>query len=136
MVPDHLQVTQKARDGLFFTVVYPERKDKGIRMPAMKRIAEDRLWGAKLGEDTILFSRRQGTWKHGDIETDGRLVYVRRDEGGKPTGFAVAEATTLKVAGEEIFESDRRVTAAGSPGESVTDDGGEWRTSSAERGMP
>ena len=41
------------------------------------------------------------------------------------TGFAVAEATILRVKDETVHESERRVTAAGPP--LVTDDGGEWR---------
>ena len=105
-------------------------------MPPLRRIAEKGLTGCVLGEDTILFSRREGVWKHEDIETDAWLVFVGRDDAGVVTGFAVSEATTLKVGGKEVFASDTRVTAAGVPGEVVTDDGGEWRATQAERGMP
>jgi hypothetical protein len=135
-VPDHLQLTQRSAAALFFTVLYPERADHGVKMPRVERVIEDGLWGAKLGEDTILFSRRDGIWKHGDIETDARLVYVRRSEAGKVTGFSIGEATVLKVGGKQIFESSKRVTAAGSEPEVVIDDGGEWRATSAKRGMP
>ncbi len=133
-IPDHLQVTQKAAEALFFTVLYPQRADRGIKMPPLKRISETDLWGVVLGADTILFSRRDGMWTYGDIETDGRLVYVRRDEAGAVTGFAVGEATKLTVAGQKLLESKLKVTAAGP--ELVVDDGGEWRATSAQRGMP
>ena len=135
-VPDYLEITQTAADAVFFTVLYPERADLGIKMPGIEKIAASDLWGFTMGEDTVLFSRREGTWKHGDIETDARLVYVRRDEGGKVTAFAAGEATTLKVAGKKLFESKKKVTAAGGEPKIVTDDGGAWRATSAKRGMP
>ncbi len=124
-VPDYLEVTQRAADPVFFAVLYPERSDLGVKMPQIKRIAEDDLWGAKLGEDTILFSRREGLWKYEDVETDADLVYLRRNDKGEVTGFAAGEATTLKVGGKVIFKSDRKVTASGSGDEIVTDDGGK-----------
>jgi hypothetical protein len=135
-VPDWLRVTQKASEGVFFNVLYPEREDIGVKMPSLERIAEENLWGAKLGRDVILFSKREGTWKHEGIETDAWLAYVSRDDAAGETGFAVSEATTLKVGGEEIFAAKNRVTAAGAKGKVVVDDGGEWSATGAERGMP
>ncbi len=136
-VPDWLRVTQKAREGVFFTVFYPEREDIGVKMPELERIVEKDLWGAKLKNDTIVFSQRKGLWKYEDIETDARLVFLSRDDQGKVLGFAVGEGTTLKVAGEAIFTSDKVLSGAGGAGiVTVTDDGGEWRASAAGRGMP
>jgi hypothetical protein len=132
-IPDHLQITQTAAAPVFFVVLYPERQDLSITMPAMERIAEDDLWGAKIGGDLILFSRRPGTWQYGDARTDARLLYLRT-AGADVTGFAVAEATSLRVGGAELFESPQRITATGPP--AVTDDGGHWRETAAERGMP
>ena len=119
----------------FFTILCPERADYGIEMPGVEKIAENDLWGFTMGGDTVLFSRRDGTWKHGDIETDARLVYVRR-AAGKVTAFAVGEATTLSAAGKKLFTSKKKVTAAGPGPEIVIDDGGAWRESGPERGMP
>ena len=134
-IPDHLQVSQKADEALFFALLYPERIDRNIRMPKWKRIEEGNLTGVTIGADTILFSRNRGVWKYKDIETDGRLVYVTRAGGGKVTGWAVAEATVLSVGGKSIFASPgRRVTAAGPP--AVQDDGGDWRATQVQRGMP
>jgi len=132
-IPDHLRITQTAAAPVFFTVLYPEREDLGIAMPPMERIAEDGLWGAKVGGDLILFSRHEGIWRYGDVETDARLVYLRSSD-REPTGFAVAEATTLRVGDRRVFESDRRLTASGPP--IATDDGGHWRETAAQRGMP
>ena len=61
---------------------------------------------------------------------------MSRDDAGGETGFAVSEATTLKVGGEEIFAAEKRVTAARAKGKVVIDDGGEWSATGAERGMP
>jgi len=135
-VPDHLQLTHRGVDPVFFTILYPQRADYGIKMPKIEKIAENDLWGFTMGEDTVLFSRRDGTWKHGEVETDGRLVYMRRDRGGKVTTFAVGEATTLSAAGKKLFTSKKKVTAAGTGAEVVTDDGGAWRKSGPKRGMP
>ena len=49
---------------------------------------------------------------------------MSRDDAGGRTGFAVSEATTLKVGGKEIFTAEKRVTAAGAKGKVVTDDAG------------
>ncbi len=133
-IPDHLQVTQKATEATFFTILYPENQRKRTAMPAIERISEKDLWGAKMQGDLVLFSRREGVWKFGDVETDARLVYVSRDEAGEVIAYAAAEATILKVAGHTIIESATKVTAAGP--ELTTDDGGEWRASSVDRGMP
>ena len=133
-IPDHLQITQEAVSPIFLTVLYPEREEMGIKMPAYERIAAEDLRGVKIAGDLILFSRRPGVWKHGDIETDARLLYLTGDVDGR--SYAVAEATVLKVAGKTLFESDKRVTAAGGPDGKVTDDGGAWRATSAARGMP
>jgi len=135
-VPDWLRVTQKAREGVFFTVLYPEREDIGAKMPSLERIVEEKLWGTRLGQDITLFSKREGSWKYEEVETDARLVYVGRDEASGEIEFAVSEATTLKVGGEGIFTAEKRVTAAGTKGKSVTDDGGEWRLTGPTRGMP
>jgi len=132
-IPDHLQLSQEAVAPIFFVVLHPERKDLGIQMPEIKRITEDGLWGFRSGEDLVLFSRRDGTWRYGEISTDARLLYLRRQE-DKVTGFALAEATLLRVGSETRHEAKRRVTAAGPP--LVTDDGGEWRSSGPMRGMP
>ena len=133
-VPDHLQITQEAIAPVFFTVLYPERKEMGIKMPAYQRITAKDLHGVRIADDLILFSRRDGIWKHGDIETDARLVYLT-GEGGQMK-YALAEATVLKVAGKTLFESNKRVTAAGGPGGKATDDGGAWRATGPARGMP
>ncbi len=135
-ISDHLKITQKTDKALFFTILYPERKDYGIAMPPVTRIAEDGLWGAKLGDDTILFSRREGTWTYGDIETDARLVYLNRNKAGQVASFTVGEGTILRVGGKEVFASEQKVSASGTGGQVTIDDGGEYRATSAERGMP
>ncbi|MHC4402156.1 MAG: heparinase II/III domain-containing protein, partial [Planctomycetota bacterium] len=133
-VPDWLRVTQKAREGVFFNIL--RARPSARRCPRSSESPRRTCGGAKLGQDVILFSKREGRWKYGDVETDAWLVYVSRDDTGGETGFAVSEATTLKVGGEEIFTAEKRVTAAGTNGKVITDDGGEWSATGAERGMP
>ena len=51
-----------------------EARFAGAKIPSVKRIAEENLWGAKLGRYIILFSKREGTREYEDIETDAWLV--------------------------------------------------------------
>ncbi len=59
-IPDHLQVTAKAAAPVFFVLLYPERKDLGVEMPTVEAIRGDGVTGAKVGDDLILFARRNG----------------------------------------------------------------------------
>ena len=62
---------------------------------------------------------------------------MRREGKSEVTDFAVGEATTLSVGGQKLFSSPGlKVTAAGEPGQVKTDDGGEWRATESQRGMP
>ncbi len=109
-IPDHLQITQTASAPVFFVVLYPEREDLGIAMPPMERIAAEGLWGVKIGEDLIVFSRREGIWKLGDVESDARLLYLRL-AGGVATGFAVAHATSVRVGDKRIFQYSQPINS-------------------------
>ncbi len=135
-IPEHLAVSQRARTGLFFTVLYPESKALGVEMPDSKRIIEKDLWGIRMDGDTILFSRRTGVWKYQDIETDANLVYVRRNPKGEVPGFAIGEGTRLAVGGKDLFSAKKTVTASGDAiSKIVSDDGGAWRSTSPARGL-
>ncbi len=75
------------------------------------------------------------------IAADDKLFVVTREGGihcfgaAKVVPKALAEATVLDIGGRNLLTSPgRKVTAGGPP--AVQDDGGEWRATQAQRGMP
>lgn len=55
---------------------------------------------------------RGATLRVADVETDGTFALVRRDLSGRVLAFSVLDATTLKVAGREIWRAARPTNAA------------------------
>ena len=97
--PNYLRVrSQQDRvRGLFFTVLYPNRK--GDAVPQITEIRDGDVIGAQIGEDIVLFNRvRGGFIDTAGVESDGELVGIRI-AGGVVQNAVVMGGSTLTVNG-------------------------------------
>jgi len=86
--------------GLFFTILYPRKKDAAI--PEIAEIREGDVIGAKIGEDVVLFNaQKSGATAAGDVKSDGELVALRID-GGAAVGAVVVGGGSLSYKGGAV----------------------------------
>ncbi len=108
--PPYVKTTFTSKRGLFVALLYPESERLGVKMPEVKRIAEGDLAGFVVGEDLILFRKSGQSIKHGEIETDGEMLYVTGEGAGRK--FLVAGATYLSVGDKKRFTASVRISVA------------------------
>ncbi len=108
----YVRATQTSDRGVFVALMYPESDRLSIYTPAVTRVDVGDLAGFELNDDLVLFHKGTGVWTYADVQSDARMVYLDRSVEGEVT-YLVANATTLRIAGQEIFSASAPTTASG-----------------------